>query len=42
MTTSRRRDVDPFEREIEIALEPGRFIPDRACSSFVNDLPPEA
>ena len=38
MTKSRRRDVDPFEREIEIALEPGGFIADRACLSFVSGL----
>ena len=38
MTKSRRRGVDPVEHEIEIALEPGRFIPDRACFSFVSDL----
>jgi len=38
MTKSRRRGVDPVEREIEIALAPGRFIPDRACFSFVSDL----
>ena len=38
MTKSRRRGVDPVEREIGIALEPGRFIPDRACFSYVSDL----
>lgn len=29
---------DPFERDIELALRPGVFIPDRACFSFVSDL----
>jgi hypothetical protein len=29
---------DPLEREIEMALRPGVFIPDRACFSFVSDL----
>ena len=38
MTKSRRRGVDPFEREIEIVLEPGGFIADRACFSFVSGL----
>ena len=27
-----------MEREIELALNPGAFIPDRACFSFVSDL----
>ena len=30
--------VDPIEQEIEQALNPGAFIPDRACFSFVSDL----
>ncbi len=29
---------DPVEAEIERALDPGTFIPDRACYSLVNDL----
>lgn len=29
---------DPFEHEIEMALEPGAFIPDGACFSFVSGL----
>jgi tetratricopeptide (TPR) repeat protein len=33
-----RRGADPFERQIELALNPGAFIPDRACYSFVSEL----
>jgi len=33
-----RRGADPFERDIELALNPGAFIPDRACYSFVSEL----
>ena len=29
---------DPLEREIEAALDPGRFVGDRSCFSFVSDL----
>jgi tetratricopeptide (TPR) repeat protein len=35
-TTPRGRD--PLERTIELALSPGYFVGDRACTSFVNDL----
>ncbi len=38
MTRKPRRKSDPIEREIELALDPGGFIPDRACFSFVRDL----
>ena len=30
--------VEPFERDLELALQPGKFIPDRACSAYVDDL----
>jgi hypothetical protein len=30
--------IDPIEQEIEVALNPGAFIPDRACFPFVSDL----
>ncbi|MHB8289545.1 MAG: hypothetical protein ACYDEY_09960 [Acidimicrobiales bacterium] len=33
-----RGSRDPLEREIEAALEPGRFVGDRSCFSFVSDL----
>ena len=33
-----RRRVDPIEQQIELALSPGAFIPDRACFSFVSGL----
>jgi len=32
------RAADPLERSIEAALDPGRFVYDRACFSFVRDL----
>jgi hypothetical protein len=37
---ARRRPtkVDPIEQEIELALNPGAFIPDGACFSFASDL----
>jgi len=38
MTRKARGKVDPIEQEIELALNPGAFIPDRACFSFVSDL----
>ncbi len=38
MTEKRRRKLDPVESEIETALQPGSFIPDRACFSFVGEL----
>jgi len=38
MTRKSRAKADPIEREIELALNPGAFIPDRACFSFVSDL----
>lgn len=38
MTTQRtRRAADPFEAAIEGALDPGHFVSDRACFSFVSD-----
>ena len=33
-----RRKADPIERQMELALDPGAFIPDRACFSFVSGL----
>ncbi len=33
-----RRKGDPVEHAIEDALDPGRFVHDRACFSFVTDL----
>ena len=33
-----RSPIDPVEREIELALKPGVFIPDRACFSFTSEL----
>ena len=38
MTRKLRGKSDPFEREIELALNSGAFIPDRACFSFVSDI----
>jgi hypothetical protein len=38
MTRGPRAKADPLEREIELALNPGAFIPDRACFTFVTDL----
>jgi hypothetical protein len=38
MTRKPRTKADPLEQEIELALDPGAFIPDRACFSFVSDL----
>ncbi|MGH2704520.1 MAG: DUF6880 family protein [Actinomycetota bacterium] len=38
MTGRARRAADPLERRIEAALDPRRFVSDRACSSFVGDL----
>ncbi len=38
MTRKSRQKTDPLEHEIERALNPGAFIPDRACFSFVSDL----
>jgi len=38
MTRKRRTQADSIEREIELALNPGAFIPDGACFSFVSDL----
>jgi len=34
----RRGKADALEVDIELALNPGAFIPDRACFSFVSDL----
>src|SRR5450759_1555794 len=33
-----RCGADPFERQMELALNPGVFIPDQACCSFVSEL----
>ena len=33
-----RLGADPMERQMEVALNPGAFIPDRACYSFVSEL----
>ncbi len=38
MTRKRRPQGNLIEQEIELALNPGAFIPDRACFSFVSDL----
>lgn len=38
MTRERHPHADPIEHEIELALNPGAFIPDRTCFSFVSDL----
>jgi len=38
MTRKARANADPIEQEIELALNPGVFIPDRACFSFTSDL----
>ena len=38
MTRKGRGKRDPIEGDIEVALNPGAFIPGRACSSFVTDL----
>lgn len=38
MTRKTRGKRDPVEHEIEVALNPGAFISDRACFSFVSDL----
>lgn len=38
MTQKARGKIDPIEQEIELALNPGAFIPDRTCFSFVSDL----
>ncbi|MGO9255255.1 MAG: DUF6880 family protein [Bryobacteraceae bacterium] len=37
-----RRGPDPMERQMELALQPGAFISDRACFSFVGGLDPVA
>ena len=38
MTRKHRTKADPIEHEIERMLNPGAFISDRACFSFVSDL----
>jgi len=38
MNRRTRGRSDPIEQEIELALNPGAFVPDRACFSFVSDL----
>ena len=35
---TRSAKADPLEREIELALEPGAFISDRACFKFAGEL----
>ena len=35
MTRKSQHEVDSIERDIELALKPGAFVSDRACSSFV-------
>jgi len=38
MNRKNRHKIDPVEQAIELALNPGSFILDRACFSFVSDL----
>ena len=38
MTRKRPAQVDPLEREIELALKPGKFISDHACFAFTDEL----
>ena len=38
MRQDSNRQVDPIEREIEVALKPRAFIPDGECFSFVSGL----
>lgn len=38
MKRKRPAKADPLEREIELALNPGAFIPDRACFEFAGEL----
>ena len=38
MRQDSNRQVDPIEREIEVALRPRAFIPDGECFSFVSGL----
>ncbi len=38
MARKPRTKMDPFEREIELAFEPGTFMPDGMCFSFVRGL----
>src|SRR5947209_1069935 len=38
MTKRKARRRDPMDRTIEAALQPGRFVPWSACSSFVSGL----
>ena len=38
MTRKRRHQGDPIEHEIELALNPGAFIPYGASFSFVSEL----
>jgi len=38
MNRKSRHKTDLIEQAIELALNPGSFIPDRACFSFVSDL----
>ena len=33
-----RLGADPMERQMEVALNPGVFIPDRACYAFVTKM----
>jgi tetratricopeptide (TPR) repeat protein len=38
MTRKLQQKADPIECAMELAIDPGRFIPDRACFSFVGSL----
>ena len=38
MARKPRTKTDPFEREMELAFEPGTCIPDGMCFSYVRDL----
>ncbi len=38
MKRKRPAKADPLEREIELALNPGAFIPDHACFEFAGEL----
>ncbi len=38
MPRKTRTRADPLEHEVELGLDPGEFISDRACFSFVSHL----
>lgn len=38
MTRRSRGNPERLEQVIDLALNPGAFVPDRACFSFVSDL----